>query len=113
MGRREGNTVGKGDIARYEQFLCFPTVFSIVVPQTCKGNGVGLNLCTRLQTFCLVQIETWCRRQLELILKKTYPLASGKETLWEKGVGDDFQHFLPFSQCFQTVFFLRDVKTWN
>ena len=40
---REENTVGKGEIARYEQFLLFPTVFSkdfFLVLQTRKNNDL-------------------------------------------------------------------------
>ena len=34
------NTVGKGEIARYEQFLLFPHVFKSLVQQTCKKPGL-------------------------------------------------------------------------
>ena len=40
------NTVGKGEIARYEQFLLFPSVFKRIVLQTRKNQGLfekGLN----------------------------------------------------------------------
>ena len=34
------NTVGKGEIARYEQFLIFPQCFQRLVPQTRKSLGL-------------------------------------------------------------------------
>ena len=34
------NTVGKGEIARYEQFLLFPHCFKRLVLQTCKNQGL-------------------------------------------------------------------------
>ena len=46
LSKRVGNTVEKGEIAHYEQFLLFPTVFSRLVLQTCKSKGFfgkGLN----------------------------------------------------------------------
>ena len=35
------NTVGKGKIARYEQFLLFPSVFKKLVVQTCNSQGLS------------------------------------------------------------------------
>ena len=47
FSKRVENTVGKGEIARYEQFLLFPhSVFKILVLQTRKNQGLfgkGLN----------------------------------------------------------------------
>ena len=43
------NTVGKGEIARYEQFLLFPKCFQRLVLQTRKNQrlfGKGLKACT-------------------------------------------------------------------
>ena len=34
------NTVGKGEIARYEQFLIFSSVLERLVLQTCKNHGL-------------------------------------------------------------------------
>ena len=43
FSKRVENTVGKGDIARYQQFLLFPTVFSRDLncrhAKTCLGKG--------------------------------------------------------------------------
>ena len=41
------NTVGKGEIAHYEQFLFFPQCFKKLALQTCKNQGLfgkGLNI---------------------------------------------------------------------
>ena len=44
--KRVENTVIKGEIARYEQFLLFPQRFQIFALQTCKNGlfGKGLNI---------------------------------------------------------------------
>ena len=52
FSNRVENTVGKGEIARHEQFLLFPTVFSKdFLRQTCKNQGLfgkGLNHVTSI-----------------------------------------------------------------
>ena len=40
FSKRVENTVGKGEIARYEQFLLFPQCFQILVLQTRKDQGL-------------------------------------------------------------------------
>ena len=47
FAKKVGNTVGKGEIARYEQFLLSHIVFKRIVLQTCKNQalfGKGLTL---------------------------------------------------------------------
>ena len=47
FSRRVENTVGKGEIARYERFLLFPQCFQKLVLQTRKNQGLfgkGLTL---------------------------------------------------------------------
>ena len=47
FSKRVGNTVGKGEIACYEQFLLFPQCFRRFLLQTRKNKGLfgkGLNL---------------------------------------------------------------------
>ena len=40
-GRKQvENSVGKGEIARYEQFLLFPQCFQKICLQTCKKQGL-------------------------------------------------------------------------
>ena len=39
LSKWEENTEGKGEIARYEQFLLFPSVFERLVLQTRKNQG--------------------------------------------------------------------------
>ena len=56
------NTVGKGEIARYEQFLLFPQCFQkACFPGASKGV-IGYFF-TRQQNFKLSQTERVCRRQ--------------------------------------------------
>ena len=46
------NTVGKGELARYKQFLLFPHFFERLVLQTRKNQGLfGKGLIMLLQTF--------------------------------------------------------------
>ena len=40
FSKRMENTVGKGEIACYEQFLLFPHVFKRLVQHTCKNQGL-------------------------------------------------------------------------
>ena len=40
FSKRVENTVGKGEIAHYEQFLLFPSVFKRLVLQTRKKQGL-------------------------------------------------------------------------
>ena len=40
LSKRVENTVGKGEIARYEQFLLFPQCFQRLVLQTRKNQGL-------------------------------------------------------------------------
>ena len=67
ISKRVENTVGKGEIARYEQFLLFPQCFNRFVLQTLKNQGLfGKRLtgspevssyCSRPQDFVLAQIN--------------------------------------------------------
>ena len=50
------NTGGKGEIARYKQFLLFPQCFQ----KTCTGKGL-----TKGQNFRFVQTESIGRQQIE------------------------------------------------
>ena len=40
FSKRVENIVGKGEIAHYEQFFFFPSVFKILVQQTRKNQGL-------------------------------------------------------------------------
>ena len=56
FSERVGNTVGKGEIARYEQFLLFPQCFQRLVLQTRKNQGLfgkGLKEKSRKFTYML------------------------------------------------------------
>ena len=62
--KRIENTVGKGEIARYEQFLLFPLCFQKKVQQTRKNQGLfgkGLNLSQTISGFnenccCFIEV---------------------------------------------------------
>ena len=73
FSKRVENTVGKGEIARYEQFLLFPQSFQkAYFPGASKGVVVWewLKLTHYQMTkFRLVQIETNCTQHFKLHLK--------------------------------------------
>ena len=58
FSKRVDDTVGKGEIARYEQFLLFPHCF-----QKACFPGASKGAITRRQNFRQVQTERVCRRQ--------------------------------------------------
>ena len=110
------NTMGKGEIARNEQFLLFPQCFLPVwiiffhFLQICK---------CRLQTFSVwkslkfvwywvkttlpFRIGSLCSRQINGSRKRNLLLGRIENT--------DYQHFLLFPQCFSKNFFPRVVKS--
>ena len=49
--KRVESTVGKGDIARYEQFAFSLSVFKTLILQTCKNQGFGKGLKTVVMKF--------------------------------------------------------------
>ena len=66
FSKRIENTVGKGEIAHYEQFLLFPQCFQILVSQGVKKVslcGNGLICCLHLLTtkWTRLPINTQCR----------------------------------------------------
>ena len=68
LSKRVENTVGKGEIARYEQFLLFPHCFQKACfqgRQKVSLSGNGLN---HFQTtnFRLFQTERVCRQQFQI-----------------------------------------------
>ena len=76
------NTVGKGEIARYEQFLLFPQCFQkACFPGASKG----------------VIVWEWVNPFPHNPDLKRKPI----ESILGKGESADKQHFLLFPQCFQ------------
>ena len=55
FSKRVVNTVGKGEIARYEQFLLFPQCFKRLILQTRESKGL---FGTGLNVFILYNCET-------------------------------------------------------
>ena len=65
FSKRLENTVGKGEIARYEQFLLFPHVFKRLVLRTRKNQGLfgkGLNVLNIVE-FVLDRVENFVRKE--------------------------------------------------
>ena len=97
-------TVGKGEIACYEQFLLFP-VFKRLVSQGRRkvslcGNGLTISQTTKFIPF---QIERVCRQQFIIYnLVKTYgKFFKGIENTVGKGEIARYEQFLLFPQCFK------------
>ena len=69
LSKRVENTVGKEEIARYEQFLLFSQCFQkACFPEASKGVIVW-EWVNRQKNFRLVEIETICRRHFQVHLK--------------------------------------------
>ena len=108
MGR---NTVGKGEIARYEQFLLFPQCFQkacflgaskvVTVWELAKQRqfpSFELHLDCFLEVFLVLTSLGCCHF---LTLNHTIPTFNDLlKTLWEKKKNAGNQHFLLFPQCF-------------
>ena len=66
----EENTVGKGEIARDEQFLLFPLCFQNTCTADTKNQGLfGKRLTKRQKKTRPVQFESNCRRQTKICSK--------------------------------------------
>ena len=74
----------KGEIARYEQFLLFHSVFKRCLLQTSKN-----------------QVLFWERFN---VAKFIIPVFDRVENIVGKGENAGNQHFLLFPQCFQKIF---------
>ena len=60
------NTLGKGEIARYEQFLLFPQCFQKACFTGASKVVIVWEWVNKQQNFRLVQIDSICRRQHKL-----------------------------------------------
>ena len=63
------NTVGKGEIARYEQFLLFPHCFQKTLSADTKKPGFVWQR-VKQQIFSMIQIENICRERNRWNLKQ-------------------------------------------
>ena len=116
LSKRVENTVGQGEIARYEQFSFSHSVFKRLVTQgrqkvSLCGNGLRqllivsgvhvLKLFTKHQNFRLVQIESFCRRQNRCDSKVKVCFEPGYEkTFLEKETMLVTSIFSFFPKCF-------------
>ena len=101
--RQVENTVRKGEIARYEQFLLFPQCFQRLVSQGHQkvllcGNGLTddkiLGL-PKLKAF--VDEKSNVTQNIEVVFHRI-------ENIVGKEENTGYQHFLLFPQCFQKAF---------
>ena len=97
------NTVGKGEIARYEQFLLFPQCFQKTCTADTEKPGLGKEINT-LSSWKWTFYRFISSIKLKSFTTKTWLLT----TLWKqpfenivgKGENAGNQHFLLFPQCF-------------
>ena len=103
LSKQVENIVGKGEIARYEQFLLFPQCFqNACFPGASKGvivlewvNSLPNNL-TKLEAFADDKIK---------VVKMIFFVSDRVENIVEKGENAGYQYFLLFPQCFQRAFY--------
>ena len=117
------NTVAKGEIARYEQFLLFPQCFQKdCFPGASKGVIVWEWVKTFGGSFHTVLKPLLKDKILDLSKLKAFAdnnlnvnqklkVALGRiENIKGKGENADYQLFLHFPQCFQKASFLGSLK---
>ena len=138
LSKQIENTVGRGEIARYEQFLLFPQCFQ---KACCPGASKGVivwewvNYCCKyekhLQTkhsiwgstssyvsltlsqmtnFRLIQIERVCRRQLQIWWKWLKVLQMGRKQCGKRR-NCSLRAISPFPTVFLKDLYCRHVKT--
>ena len=98
------NTVGKGEIARYEQCLLFPSVFKRLVSQgrqkvSLCGNGLTIYQTT---SFWPRPNSKHLQTTIHMLLKWRF-VFDRAENIVGKGENAGYQHFLLFPQCFQRL----------
>ena len=119
------NTVGKGEIAHYEQFLLFTqrflpfwrtfchfdtmfsTAFYLLVLQNAVLSGNGL---TNEKSLEVTKFKTAADHKLN-VAKLTISPYDRVENSVRKGANDGNQHFLHFLQCFPKALFFWVVKS--
>ena len=116
------NTVGKGEIARYEQFLLFPQCFQkacfpgaskgVIVWEWVKTFGGSfhtvLNPLLKDKILDLSKLKAFVDNNLNVNQKLKVALGRIKNV--GKGENAGYQLFLLFPQCFQKASFLGSLK---
>ena len=100
--------MGKGEIARYEQFLLFPQCFQkACYPGASKGVIVWewvnthINSSPNDKSLGLSKLKAFADKKI--IVAENLKLVYGRlENIVVKGGNADYQHFLLFPQCFST-----------
>ena len=104
--------MGKGEIARNEQFLLFPQCFlKACFPGASKGFIVWERVnCLPNDKFldwsklkALAEVKVNVTEKMKFVLGRI-------ESLVGKGANAGYQHFLLFQQCFQNAFCLGSLK---
>ena len=99
------NTVGKDEIAPYEQFCFFPQCFQ----KACTSERVNslpnykILDWSKLKAFADDKIKV--TEKLKFVLERV-------ENIVGRGENAAFQHFLLVSQCFQKASYTRSLKVW-
>ena len=95
LSERVENTVGKGEIARYEQFILFPQCFQKV---SLCGNGLTLYPTAKIWT-CPNGKDFFAYDKVKVFNRQN--VFSRVESIEGKGENAGNQHFLLFPHCFQ------------
>ena len=114
FSKRVENTVGKGEIARYEQFLLFPQCFQ----KACSpGASKGAIVCEWINTLPndkfldMTKLKAFTDDKLN-IAKMTISLCDRFENTVGKEENDGYQHFLLFPPCFPQPSSPGSSKVW-
>ena len=111
--KRIENTVGKGEIARYEQFLLFPQCFQNAhFPGASKGVIVWewVNSLPNNKILYCSKLKAFADNKINVTEKSKFALERVVNIVG-KGENAGYQHFLLFPLCFQKASFFGSVKS--
>ena len=112
LSKHVENTVGKGEIARYEQFLLFPQCFQ---KASFPGASKGVTVWEWVNSLPNDKILDWPKlkafahdkmnvtEKFELVLERVQNIVG-------KGENAGYLHFLLFPQCFQKASYTGSLK---
>ena len=102
--------MGKGEIARYKQFLLFPVFSKGLFPTASTGVIVWewVNSLLNDKSFNLSKLKAFADEKINVAqnLKFVYDRV---ENIVGKGENAGYQHFLLFPQCFQKSVFVKSL----
>ena len=100
------NTVGKREIARYEQFLL---VFKRLVLQTTQNQGLFQKGLTKNETVDQSMFKAFADIRIKMTEELRFVLGM-VENILEKGENAGYQNFLLYPKCFLTASYTGSLK---